>query len=124
MVLGVIYQSVVGEDYSFCAPGRLSERIDVTFGVASPLLLGQQTFVIAVTVTAYAFPGRVFLQGTAAPAERFGFLLGYIIRRQFIVSADIQRNIFGVVISPVLIDRSLLISLLRLIFGSNGLEST
>ena len=73
MVFGVIDISVSIENYPLAAPGLFPERIDVTFGISA---LGEDPFIVAEAVAAYAFAGSVGLKGASGPAELFGFTLG------------------------------------------------
>ena len=93
MVLGVIDQAVVGKDDALCTPLVGAQRVDVTLGVASAVLFGENALIVSEMAAADAFAGGIRLERPAGPAELFCFLLRDEVGGQVSVGMQIQRDV-------------------------------
>ena len=94
MVIGVVDQTVVGEDDALGAPAFGTQGVDVALGPFPALGIGQKSLVIAEFIAADAHAGGESLQATAFPAQGPGFFLGHEVIGQTAVGVDIQGNVF------------------------------
>ena len=78
----------------------ISVGVDVALIISTALFLGEQALVIAEIVAADGITGSISLYTATRPTQVFGFVLGDKVVRQFAVSIQIERYIFGCRILP------------------------
>lgn len=93
MILRVVYQTITGENNSFCTPRTLVHGVDIALIVDPAALLRQILFVVSEPVAADAGSVYVVVKAAGAPAELLCLFLCYEVGWEVPICVDVQRHI-------------------------------
>ena len=102
VVPGIIDQTVVGEDDPLCPPGPGAHCVNVAFGPAPPLGVGEQALVVTEAAAADALARGVGPQVAAGPAQLFRLFFGDVVGGQMSEQMNVEGYLVLAVIDPVL----------------------
>ena len=92
MVFRIVDITVVRENDPLGSAGLFPYGIYIAFVISDALPVRKIAFIVSELVSSDGLAGSIRLEGSSLPAERSGFLLGYVSGRQMAIKLNIKSH--------------------------------